>query len=40
MKGGDDAAEAAWVPIEALPGMEERFFEDHFHILDELLGLT
>lgn len=40
VKGGDDAAEAKWVAVSALPGMEEQFFEDHFHILDELLSLT
>lgn len=39
---GDDARQgsARWVPIEDLPGLEERFFEDHFHILDHFLGLT
>ena len=40
VKGGDDAAAADWVPIEKLPAMEDRFFEDHFHILDEFLRLT
>jgi bifunctional NMN adenylyltransferase/nudix hydrolase len=40
VKGSDDAAAADWVPIEKLPAMEERFFEDHFHILDEFLHLT
>ena len=40
VKGSDDAADADWVPIEKLPAMEERFFEDHFHILDEFLRLT
>ena len=40
VEGGDDAADAAWVPLGDLPGLEERFFEDHFHILDEFLRLT
>lgn len=31
--GSDDAAAAQWIPRQALPGMEELFFEDHFHIL-------
>ena len=38
--GTDDAAAADWVPVEKLPAMEDRFFEDHFHILDEFLRLT
>lgn len=38
--GGDDAAQARWFAIDALPAMEETFFEDHFHILDHFLGLT
>lgn len=40
VKGADDAAEAKWVPVAALAGMEELFFEDHFLLLDELLSLT
>lgn len=38
--GSDDAAEARWVPIAELPGLEEEFHDDHFHILDAFLGLT
>jgi bifunctional NMN adenylyltransferase/nudix hydrolase len=38
--GGDDAASARWVPIDALPTMEDSFHDDHFHILDHFLGLT
>jgi len=37
---GDDAAEALWVPIDQLVGMEDRFLDDHFHMLDHFLGLT
>jgi bifunctional NMN adenylyltransferase/nudix hydrolase len=38
--GGDDAAEARWVPIAELPSLEEQFHDDHFHILDSFLGVT
>lgn len=37
--GGDDAAAARWVPVEALAAMEDSFHDDHFHILDHFLGL-
>jgi bifunctional NMN adenylyltransferase/nudix hydrolase len=37
---GDDAASASWVPIKGLSALEDQFMDDHFHILDELLGLT
>jgi bifunctional NMN adenylyltransferase/nudix hydrolase len=40
VEGADDAAQAAWVPIEQLASMEDQFFEDHFHILDHFLQLT
>lgn len=40
VRGGDDAAAAEWVPIERLASMEDRFHDDHFHILDDFLGLT
>jgi bifunctional NMN adenylyltransferase/nudix hydrolase len=40
VQGRDDARHALWVPTEDLVGMEERFFEDHFQILDHFLGLT
>jgi bifunctional NMN adenylyltransferase/nudix hydrolase len=36
---GDDGS-AQWVSETDLPGMEDRFFEDHFHILDEFLHLV
>ncbi|WP_148713830.1 bifunctional nicotinamide-nucleotide adenylyltransferase/Nudix hydroxylase [Chitinolyticbacter meiyuanensis] len=38
--GSDDAAAARWVPVAELAAMENRFFEDHFHILDHFLDLT
>lgn len=40
VQAADDAALAQWVPINALLAMEDQFFEDHFHILDEFLHLT
>lgn len=40
VQGSDDAASAAWVPIADLAAMEDRFHDDHFHILDSFLGLT
>lgn len=40
IRAADDAAQAAWVPIEKIKGMEELFFDDHFHILDQFLMLT
>jgi bifunctional NMN adenylyltransferase/nudix hydrolase len=35
----DDAAELRWVPLAELAGMEEVFYEDHFHMLDTFLSL-
>ncbi|WKB52490.1 NUDIX domain-containing protein [Eleftheria terrae] len=40
VQAGDDAAGASWVPIEQLRAMEDRFLDDHFHMLDHFLGLT
>lgn len=40
VRADDDAARAEWVPIAALASMEDRFFDDHFHMLDHFLGLT
>jgi len=39
IEAADDAAQAQWLPIAQLAGMEEEFFEDHFHILDSFLHL-
>jgi len=38
--GGDDAADARWVPIPQLRAMEDQFHDDHFHVLDAFLELT
>lgn len=35
----DDAAQATWFPVTELCAMEEQFFDDHFHILDQFLQL-
>ena len=40
LTAGDDAADAQWVPIAELAGLESRFHDDHFHILDLFFGLT
>lgn len=37
---GDDASAVLWVPIADLPGLEDRFHDDHFHMLDHFFGLT
>ena len=39
VRGGDDAAHAEWVPQDRLTGMEDQFHDDHWHILDQFLGL-
>lgn len=40
IRAGDDAAQAEWMPIAQLAAMEDRFLDDHFHMLDHFLGLT
>ncbi|MBI5258869.1 MAG: bifunctional nicotinamide-nucleotide adenylyltransferase/Nudix hydroxylase [Burkholderiales bacterium] len=40
VRAGDDAARVEWVPIGLLAAMEDRFHDDHFHILDHFIGLT
>lgn len=37
--GGDDAGSARWMPQADIAGLEDSFFEDHFHILDVFLGI-
>jgi cytidyltransferase-related domain len=39
VRGGDDAAEAKWIPIGELVSMSESIFEDHLSIVTRLLGL-
>lgn len=38
--GGDDAAQARWVPIAELAAMETLFYEDHFIMLDHFLAIV
>lgn len=40
VKGADDAAEAKWIPVAQVAGMEDQLYDDHFHILDHFLKLT
>lgn len=40
VRADDDAAAVEWVPIERIAAMEDRFFDDHFHMLDHFLGIT
>ena len=40
VRADDDAASVEWVPVAELAAMEDRFFDDHFHMLDHFLGLT
>ncbi|MCM5680600.1 bifunctional nicotinamide-nucleotide adenylyltransferase/Nudix hydroxylase [Schlegelella sp. S2-27] len=40
VQGGDDAAQALWVPVDELTAFEDQFLDDHFHMLDHFLGLT
>jgi bifunctional NMN adenylyltransferase/nudix hydrolase len=39
VKGCDDAMDAKWIPISQIPSMKEVMFEDHYDMLDDLLGL-
>lgn len=39
VRADDDAAEAEWMPIAALSGLEDRLLDDHFQMLDHFLGL-
>jgi bifunctional NMN adenylyltransferase/nudix hydrolase len=40
VRADDDAMAVEWMPIERLPALEDRFHDDHFHMLDHFLGLT
>ena len=40
VRADDDAAAVEWVPIDRIAAMEDRFFDDHFHMLDHFLGIT
>jgi bifunctional NMN adenylyltransferase/nudix hydrolase len=38
VKGSDDAEKAMWVPLDTALNSPEMFFEDHFDIIDTLIG--
>ena len=38
VKGSDDAEKARWVPLSTLNNMEDQMFEDHYGIIQDLLG--
>lgn len=38
IEAADDLQTVAWVAIDELVTMEDRIFEDHFHVLNEFLG--
>ncbi|MEJ7928943.1 NUDIX domain-containing protein [Ramlibacter sp. AN1015] len=40
VSGADDAAAAEWVPNDSLPALEDRFLDDHFHVLEQFLPLS
>lgn len=40
VKAGDDAAATRWTPITELAALEDRFHDDHFHILDFFFHVT
>lgn len=40
VRADDDAESVEWVPTGQLPALEDRFHDDHFHMLDHFLGLT
>ena len=40
VRADDDAQSVEWVPIDRLSRLEDRFHDDHFHMLDHFLGLT
>jgi bifunctional NMN adenylyltransferase/nudix hydrolase len=38
VKGSDDADKAKWVPLSVFKTMEDQMFEDHFHIINDMIG--
>jgi bifunctional NMN adenylyltransferase/nudix hydrolase len=38
IKGGSDARRAQWVSLAELRSLESLLFEDHYHIIQDLLG--
>jgi len=40
VKGGDDAADAFWVPLSDLSKLQTEIYEDHAHIIEYFTGVT
>lgn len=38
VKGGDDADKAWWMPLREVMASEEKFYEDHFHIISHFVN--
>lgn len=38
VKGSDDAEKAMWVPLNEFFKMQDKMFEDHFHIIKNMIG--
>lgn len=38
VKGGDDAQKAVWVPLSELRSLERKMFEDHYHMINCMMG--
>lgn len=38
VQAGDDAAQAAWVPLAHLPALQAQLHDDHFHVIECFLG--
>lgn len=39
IKGGDDAEKAFWIPLNEVKDFQYMLFEDHYHIIDRMIGL-
>lgn len=37
VKGADDAASAKWIPVDKVVINQNRYFEDHFHIIQDMM---
>lgn len=38
IRGNDDAKEARWVPLDEFYGMADRMFEDHWHVIENMIN--
>jgi bifunctional NMN adenylyltransferase/nudix hydrolase len=39
VKGSDDALDAKWFSIDDIKNMQDQFFEDHYQIIEEMVGV-